>query len=337
MNSRLSLLCLRALPLSLLLLLSSLSQLRGWGIARKVLTSASIPSRNLYSSLHPPSLQLTPEEENIGNIARQAAWKAGKFILAGSGSIDLNADVESKIGSRDIVTQVDKDCQNVIEETILSHFPDHKFLGEEDVPPGREASQKAIEKLKEEAHLWIVDPVDGTTNFAHGMPLCGVIIAYASYGVVKFGMIYDPFRNETFVAWKGKGAYLNGQRLRCCNTNALSSSVVCTGSPPNFESLSACMRGMHLLSAQVRSMRVLGSACVHLAWLAAGRITGYFEADLNAWDLVAGALIVSEAGGKVTDVWGKEVELTTRNTVASNGIIHYELIEKLREAKMWMD
>eukprot|EP00981_Chlorochromonas_danica_P006565 scaffold1433_cov235-Ochromonas_danica.AAC.8 len=93
---------------------------------------------------------------------------------------------------------------------------------------------------------------------------------------------------------------------------------------------------MNLLSAQVRSMRVLGSACIHLCWLAAGRITAYFEPDLNAWDLVAGALIVEEAGGKVTDVWGGKVELTTRNTVASNGKIHDSLLEKLREAEVWV-
>jgi myo-inositol-1(or 4)-monophosphatase len=221
-------------------------------------------------------------------------------MLQGSGRIDLASDIESKIGSRDIVTEVDKNCQEVIKEAILSFFPTHKFLGEEDVPPGREAASAAIDKLKHEPHLWIVDPIDGTTNFAHGMPLAGVIIAYAQYGEVKHGFIYDPFRNESFTAWKNKGAFLNGQRIKTCKTTELGSSVLCTGSPPNLESLEATMRAMQLLSPQVRTVRVLGSAAINLAWTAVGRVTAYFEADLNAWDLLAGALIVYN---NLTDVF----------------------------------
>lgn len=290
----------------------------------------------LYSSLklNANSVHLTSEEEAIGEAARRAAWAAGKLMLEGSGRIDLAADIESKVGSRDIVTEVDKKCQEVIMQTILLHFPHHKFLGEEDVAPGREASEAAINELKNEAHLWIVDPVDGTTNFAHGMPLAAVIIAYAEYGVVKHGFIFDPFRNESFTAWRGKGAYMNGQRIRVDKTERMDSAVVCTGSPPNLNALAASLRATQLLSPKVRSMRVLGSAAVHLAWASVGRITAYFEADLNAWDLMAGALIVEEAGGRVTDVWGQSVSLTTRNTVASNGKIHAELLRYLIEAKM---
>lgn len=293
---------------------------------------------DLFEALHldRSTIGISKEEEALAEVARRAAWAAGKIMIDGHGTIDLSSEVESKIGTRDIVTKVDKASQDIIKSTILSYFPSHKFLGEEDVPPGREASEHAINQLKNEQHLWIVDPVDGTTNYAHGMPLAGVIIAYASYGVVKMGFIYDPFRHESFVAWKGKGAYLNGRRLRCCGASSLNESVVCTGSPPSFEAVNACLRGMNLLSTQVRSMRVIGSACIHLIWVACGRITAYYEPDLNAWDLVAGALIVNEAGGRVTDVWGKDVELTTRSTVASNGKIHDVLLRKLQEAKMWM-
>lgn len=300
--------------------------------------STSTHDDNLYQALHldASSLRLTKEEELIANTARLAAWRAGEVILAGLGSIDSSHGIESKIGSRDIVTKVDKESQEIIRNTILTQFPQHTFLGEEDIPPGIEASATALEKFKHEAHLWIVDPVDGTTNFAHGMPLCAVIIAYASFGVVKHGFIYDPFRQESFVAWQGKGAYLNGRKLHCSKIDRMDSSVVCTGSPPNLQSLSASLRSTELLSPKVRSMRVLGSAAVHLSWLSAGRIEAYFEADLNAWDLAAGALIIQEAGGKVTDVWGNAFELSTRNCVASNGLIHADLLADLVQAKMWI-
>lgn len=181
----------------------------------------------------------------------------------------------------------------------------------------------------------MIDPVDGTTNFAHGIPLCGVIIAHASNGEVVFGLIYDPLRNETFTAWKEGGAYLNGERTYCCNRTTLAESVLVTGSPPNMESFHACMRGTTTVGPEVRTIRMLGSAAIMLSWVACGRVTGYFEADLNAWDLAAGALIVKEAGGRVTDVWGKDYELATRNVVATNGDIHEVLRRKLYDAKMW--
>jgi myo-inositol-1(or 4)-monophosphatase len=227
-------------------------------------------------------------ENNIVEIAKEAANKAGLLILNSSGSINLDTGIISKIGSRDLVTEVDKQCQNVIKETILTAFPNHKFLGEEEVLPGIEASTSAIEKFKNEEHLWIVDPIDGTTNFAHGMPLSGVIIAYANYGVTKYGLIYDPFRNEFFTAWKGKGAFLNNKPISCCKTSELNKSVVCTGSPPNLKALEACLRATNLISSKVRTVRMLGSAAIMLSWIANGRLTAYFEADLNVWDLAAG-------------------------------------------------
>lgn len=277
-------------------------------------------------------------QKDIEDISIKAALLAGECIRKGRGSINLNTtDIESKIGSRDIVTKVDKECQDIIKSTILSKFPNHKFLGEEDIEPGIEASKAAIKRFEQEEHLWIVDPIDGTTNFAHGLPICGVIIAYASKGQVIHGCIHDPFFNETFTANKGKGAFLNGQQIKCCNTDELKSSVVCTGSPPNFKSLEACLRAQNILSSQVRTMRMLGSAATMLSWIAAkGRVTAYFEADLNVWDLAAGALIITEAGGKVTDVWGNDYTLGTRNLVASNGKIHDKLLAILQEAEMWI-
>jgi myo-inositol-1(or 4)-monophosphatase len=188
-----------------------------------------------------------------------------------------------------------------------------------------------------EDNLWIVDPIDGTTNFAHGIPLAGVIIAYARKGVVEYGCIYDPFRDEYFSAWRGKGATMNGQTINCCSAKQLKDSVVCTGSPPNISSLNACLRGTNLISSEVRTVRMLGSAAIMLAWVASGKLNAYFEADLNVWDLAAGSLIISESGGRVTDVWGNPYELKTRNIVASSSGIHDALLERLQVARMWME
>lgn len=168
------------------------------------------------------------------------------------------------------------------------------------------------------------------------MPLSGVIISYASKGKVQLGIIYDPYRDEMFTAWRGHGAFLNDKKISCCRTDSLKASVVSTGSPPNFKSLEACLRATNLLSPQVRTMRMLGSAATMLSWVACGRLTAYFEADLNVWDLAAGALLINEAGGKVTDVWGKEFELSTRNLVASNGCIHDSLLSQLQASEMWI-
>ena len=310
------------------------------------------------------STDLEDFEISIDKVATAAARKAGDAILAGSGTISLRNDIYSKIGSRDIVTEVDKTCQAMIKDTIIAAFPHHSFLGEEDIDPGIEASVHAVERYKDVPHLWIVDPIDGTTNFAHGMPLSGVIIAYASYGITQYGAIFDPFRNELFTAWLGKGAYLNGTPIRCCGTSNLSGSVIATGSPPNLRALAACLRATQQISHKVRTVRMLGSAAVMLSWVAMGRLTAYCEADLNVWDLAAGALMIREAGqclfmyeiciaalyesplilypscntgGNVTDVWGREYSLTTRNLVASNGLIHRDLLHELVLAEMWIE
>ena len=272
-------------------------------------------------------------QQDISAVAVDAAKKAGACIKDAFGQ---EKDIKSKIGSRDIVTEFDTQAQEIIRDTILTSFPDHRFLGEEDIAAGRDASTAATKSFEDAEHLWIVDPIDGTTNFALGIPLCGVIIAYASRGTVMGGYIYDPNRDEMFTAWRGKGTYLNGNRIQCCDTETLQDSVVCTGSPPNFDSLQGCLRATNLISARVRTVRYLGSASIMLSWLAMGRIAAYFETDMNVWDVAAGALMVQEAGGRVTDVWGGDYNLATRNLVSSNGKIHKELLEVLVKAEMWM-
>ena len=139
-----------------------------------------------------------------------------------------------------------------------------------------------------------------------------------------------------FTAWRGRGAYLNSNKIHCCLSPNLKSSVIATGSPPNIDALNGCLRATAVLSPKVRTVRMIGSAALMFAWVACGRFTSYIETDLNAWDSLAGALLVEEAGGRVTDVRGNSFTFLTRNVVSSNGLIHDELLNQLQSAQMIM-
>ncbi len=265
------------------------------------------------------------------DVATEAAKQAGDIILGNAGGA---AVTELKANSRDLLTLIDPLCEKTIKETILGKFPDHDFLGEEDVPPGKEASAAAIQqKLASGSDwLWIVDPIDGTTNFVHGMPLNMPSIAAAYKGQVVAAVIYDPHRDELFTATKGGGSFLNGSRITVGEQSQLGEAVVAMGSPPGEESLAMSLVGVQALMPKVRTIRMLGSAAIMLAWIANGRLTAYWEYDLSSWDIAAGALIIDEAGGTFTDLSGIPFELTTRKIVASNGKIHDELLGVLNEA-----
>jgi myo-inositol-1(or 4)-monophosphatase len=220
-----------------------------------------------------------------------------------------------------------------IKETILATFPDHDFLGEEDVPPGKEASALALEvKLKNLADrwLWIVDPIDGTTNFVHGMPLCMPSIAATYNGEVMVGVIYDCHRDELFTAVKGRGAYMNENKISVGVQDTLDDAIVAMGSPPAIESLQMSLKGITALMPKVRTIRMLGSAALMLAWVANGRLTCYWEYDLSSWDISAGALLIQEAGGKFTDLTGNDFTLRTRKICASNGKVHNAILHVLQ-------
>ena len=265
------------------------------------------------------------------SVATGAAKKAGDIILGNSGGAEV---AERKANSRDLLTLIDPLCEKTIRETVLDQFPDHGFLGEEDVPPGKEASAAAIEeKLSGGSDwLWIVDPIDGTTNFVHGMPLNMPSIAVAYKGEVVVGVIYDPHRDELFTATKGDGSFLNGKPIVVGEQGELGDAVVAMGSPPGEESLEMSLIGVRALMPKVRTIRMLGSAAIMLAWIANGRLTAYWEYDLSSWDIAAGALIINEAGGNFTNLAGEPFGLTTRKIVASNGKIHEELLDVLNEA-----
>jgi myo-inositol-1(or 4)-monophosphatase len=268
--------------------------------------------------------------DEILQVAIDASKKAGDIIIGNAGGAEVT---ERKANSRDLLTLIDPLCEKTIRETVLSTFFDHDFLGEEDVPPGKEASAAALDaKLSSsDGWLWIVDPIDGTTNFVHGMPLCMPSVAATYKGEVMVGVIYDPHREELFSAVRGRGAYMNEKRIHVGSQETIGDAIVAMGSPPAEESMEMSLRGVQALMPKVRTIRMLGSAALMLAWVANGRLTCYWEYDLSSWDIAAGALIVEEAGGRFTDLAGEDYSLRTRKMIASNGKVHDEILKVLRE------
>lgn len=261
-------------------------------------------------------------------VAINCAAKAGEWIQMKLGSY---AKLDTKQSMHDLVTEVDKGSERMIKNLITTYFPEHSFLGEEGVEPGPQASARALERAMEAEYLWIVDPIDGTTNYVHGFPFYCVSIALAHRGKVIVGVIYDPMRDEMFVGERGKGAYVRGRKMRVSEERTLAQSLVATGFPADhLEALPANLADIQVMAPKVRNLRIAGSAALHLAYVAAGRLSGFWEVGLNAWDIAAGALLVEEAGGRVTDDRGEPYHLGVRNVAASNGRIHDELIGVLR-------
>ncbi|SMF90635.1 myo-inositol-1(or 4)-monophosphatase [Paenibacillus uliginis N3/975] len=264
-------------------------------------------------------------------VAINCAAKAGEWIKSRIGTVK---QLSTKTSAQDLVTEVDKGAEQMIRKLILTHFPDHAILGEEGVEPGAEASMKALEAAKEEPYLWIVDPIDGTTNYVHGFPFYSVSIALAHKGEVIVGVVYDPSRDELFIAEKGKGAYVHGNPTLVSKESSLSQSLLATGFPMDTSfNLPQNMAGLQALLPKVRNVRGGGSAALHMAYVAAGRLSGYWELGLNAWDVAAGALLIQESGGKVTDTEGRPYDLAVRNVVATNGAIHESVLDTLSEAE----
>ena len=227
-------------------------------------------------------------------VAIDCAAKAGKYIKAKLGSYQ---SLNLKQSPHDLVTEVDKGAEKLIRTLIMTHFPSHSFLGEEGVEAGPEASVKALEDVRDEEYLWIVDPIDGTTNFVHGFPFFVVSIALAHRGEVITGVIYDPLKDELFIAEKGKGAYVHGMKLEVSSEATLSHSLLATGFPAEqVYALPRNLKGIQHIAPKVRNIRSAGSAALHLAYVAAGRISGFWEIGLNSWDLAAGGSAHTRSG-----------------------------------------
>ncbi|KAL7517384.1 hypothetical protein ACHAWX_002334 [Stephanocyclus meneghinianus] len=297
--------------------------------------SSSSPQRSTQSFMESTTDDSALSEEHLESllsVAIAASKKAGEIILGNAGGAEVT---ERKANSRDLLTLVDPLCEKTIRETILSSYPSHDFLGEEDVPPGAEASAAAIdEKLKnnKSGFLWIVDPIDGTSNFVHGMPLCMPSIGLAHNGEMILGVIHDPHRDETFTAIRGRGAYMNNTPIKVGTQSSLGDAIVAMGSPPAEASMNMSLLALPHLMPKVRTIRMLGSAALMLAWVACGRLTAYWEYDLSSWDVAAGSILIEEAGGEMSDLKGGRWSVTERKICGSNGRVHEELLEVLKGA-----
>lgn len=248
----------------------------------------------------------------------EAAQEAGRIMQE---NFAENYKVTSKDTVNDLVTEIDKRCEEVIIGIIRKQFPGHEILSEE---------IGVLEKPS--AYKWIIDPIDGTVNYAHGMPVCCVSIAVEVSGVIELGTVYNPFLNEWYVAEKGKGATLNGQTIEVSGNNQLEKAFLVTGFPYVWKDAGKDpIRVFEQLVRKGLPVRRLGSAALDLCWVACGRFDGFWEYHLNAWDSAAGFLMVEEAGGIVTDFSGERYSPYQSQLLATNGKIHEQLLNTINQ------
>ncbi|MGB0893526.1 MAG: inositol-1-monophosphatase [Parashewanella sp.] len=252
-------------------------------------------------------------------IAVRAARAAGQTIMRAYTELD-RIEVSAK-GMNDFVTNIDKEAEAAIIYQIRKSYPDHTIVGEE----------AGEDRGSNKDYLWIVDPLDGTNNFVKGIPHFAVSIALQHKGKTEVAVVYDPVRNELFSAERGKGAKLNDYRLRVGNSNDLNSTIIATGFP--FKARQHTETYMNILGdvfTECADIRRAGSAALDLAYVAAGRVDGYFEIGLKPWDIAAGDLICREAGGTVTDFTGNHNYLISGNIVAGSPKVTTKLVKIMR-------
>jgi len=252
-------------------------------------------------------------------IAVKAARRAGSVINRGARDIDL-LTITSK-GPKDFVSEVDREAERMIVETLLATYPDHAILAEEGTAKGDNADAE---------NVWIIDPLDGTTNVLHGFPQYCVSIALAQRGVVTQGVVYDPVRNDLFTATRGRGAFLNDRRIRVSRRQHLRDCLIGTGFPFRDGSyLDTYLRMMKTMIEQTAGLRRPGAAALDLAYVAAGFYDGFWEVGLNAWDVAAGSLLIQEAGGLIGDLAGDGDFLHGGQVIAATPKIFAQMVTAL--------
>lgn len=259
--------------------------------------------------------------EPMLNIALRAARRAGRILLRSMDRVDT-LEVREK-GRNNLVSEIDHKAEQAIVETILESYPDHAVLGEEG--GAHESSQDA-------EYTWVIDPLDGTTNFLQKIPHFCTSIAVARGATLLHGVIVDPVRNEEFTASRGAGALLNGRRIRVSSRAHVTDSVLASGLPfaAIGEHLDTYSEALKHFAQRCRTLRRQGAAALDLAYVAAGRLDGFFEFGLERWDMAAGAVIVREAGGFVSDTAGGDRFLDTGSIIAANPKVFREMLRAIR-------
>jgi myo-inositol-1(or 4)-monophosphatase len=251
-----------------------------------------------------------------------AARKAGRALARDFGEV---AELQvSRKGAADYVSAADLKAEETLLQELLRARPGYGFLGEE----------RGMVEGTDKTHTWIVDPLDGTTNFLHAMPHFAINIALRRDTHIVAGVTYNPANADLFWTERGRGAFMGDRRLRVAARRSLDEAVIATGIPfMGHGQHGLFLKELHQISQRVSGVRRFGAAALDLAWVAAGRFDGFWERDLNAWDIAAGMLMIAEAGGVVTDADGDDDPLTTGSICAANSDLHPRLLERLRAAR----
>jgi len=249
------------------------------------------------------------------DFIKEIAREAGDIIREGYKMETITSEHKGKV---DLVTEIDLASEKYLIGRIIERFPTDSILAEEKP------------ELTSSKRVWIIDPLDGTTNFAHKFPNFAVSIGLEIDGVVQYGVVYQPITDEMFWAEKGRSAWLNGKQIQVSGTAQLSQSLIGTGFPyDRWEHGDSYGKDFIKVMRSCQGIRRAGAAAIDLCYLACGRLDGFFEQKLKPWDLAAGSLIIAEAGGKLTGYNNKDWDIYQSKTVASNGLIHEELCQKL--------
>lgn len=256
------------------------------------------------------------------NIAKEA----GTMLL---NHIDKPIKIDQKESEFDLVTEWDKKIEEYIVKEIKEAFPDHIVVGEE----GFNNNFKSVSLsnlINENEHVWVIDPIDGTNNYIHGLPGYTISIAKFQKGEIRAGVVYSPDNNELFSAEKGRGAYLNGTKINVSKKERLEESIIATGIPSNIEiHRKNVLNQINMIGTKCRNIRIYGSAALHCAYTAAGRLEAYWEPGLNIWDIAAGVLIATEAGGMVSELDGSPFAIDFDTFLVSNGGVGHQIIRVL--------